>query len=87
MAKTGNTDVEVGATQIVGASPNNPEVKLVAGFFKGAKVTGDNRVDHTVEVRVGNPATGFNAKAPRSLAVDSSTVCLPSPSAIATPAG
>ncbi|GAA1391591.1 LytR C-terminal domain-containing protein [Luteococcus peritonei] len=86
IAKTGNTEVEVGATQIIGADVNNPEVKLVAGFFKGAKVTADGRADHTVEVRVGNAATGFNPKAPHQIAVTSPTVCLPSPSAIATPA-
>lgn len=87
VSRTGNTDVEVSTTQVIGADVDNPEVKLVAGFFKGAKVSADGRADHTVEVLVGNPATGFNAKAPKQVAVDSPTVCLPAPSSIATPAG
>ncbi|WP_420176757.1 LytR C-terminal domain-containing protein [Luteococcus sp. OSA5] len=81
--ETGNTEVEVNHTQIIGADVNNPEVKLVAGFFKDAKVSADGRADHSVEVRVGNPSTGFQPKAPRSLALDDPTVCLPSP--VATP--
>ncbi|MEL4503542.1 LytR C-terminal domain-containing protein [Luteococcus sp. H138] len=82
--KTGNTGIEVSTTQIIGADVNNPEVKLVSGFFKGAEVKADGRADHTVEVLVGNKETGFNAKAPSSIAVDTPTVCLPAP--IATPA-
>ncbi|MGO4957694.1 LytR C-terminal domain-containing protein [Luteococcus sp. Sow4_B9] len=79
VAKTGNTEVEVNHTQIIGADVNNPEVKLVAGFFKDAKVKADGRADHTVEVLVGNPVTGFQPKAPRSIDIDGPTVCLPEP--------
>lgn len=82
IGRTANTETRVTTTQIIGADPNNPEVKLVAGFFKGAKVTGDNRLDHTVDVLVGNEATGFTATAPTSIAVPTGTVCLP---ASATP--
>lgn len=83
VSKTGNTEVEVNQTQIIGADADNPEVKLVAGFFKGAQVKGDGRVDHSVEVLVGNKVTGFNRSAPTSIQVDNPTVCLPAP--VATP--
>lgn len=84
--QTANTDERVTTTRIVGADPASPEVKLVAGFFKGATVSGDGRVDHTVDVLVGNPTTGFNAAAATSIAVPGGQVCLPAPSKPATPA-
>lgn len=85
VVKTGNTEVEVSSTQIIGADVNNPEVKLVAGFFKGAEVKADGRADHSVEVLVGNKDTGWNEKAPAAIAVDTPTVCLPAPIATPTP--
>lgn len=83
--KTGNATDKVTTVQVIGAHTDDPEVELVASFFKGAKVVGDGRVDHTVEIRVGNPNTGFNADAPQQMQLKGRTVCLPSPSAIATP--
>ncbi|MEL4359140.1 MULTISPECIES: LytR C-terminal domain-containing protein [unclassified Luteococcus] len=85
VVKTGNTDVEVSAPQIIGAAVDNPEVKLVAGFFPGAQIKADGRADHTVEVLVGNQKTNFNPKAPASIAVTTPTVCLPAPIATPTP--
>lgn len=79
IAKTANTEDRVTATEIIGADANSPEVKLVAGFFKGAKVVADGRVDHTVDVRVGPQATGFNPAAPAVIAVPGGSVCLPAP--------
>lgn len=81
VAGTGNTDQKVTTTVIVGSAAADPEVKLVLGFFKNAKVRADKRVDHTVDVLVGSTFGGMNPKAPRSIAVSSGTVCLPSPSA------
>lgn len=83
VTKTGNTEVEVNHTQVIGADVNNPEVKLVAGFFKNAQVKADGRADHSVEVLVGNKNTGFTASAPKQVSVDGPTVCLPP--AVATP--
>lgn len=77
IGRTANTETRVTTTQIIGANPNNPEVKLVAGFFKGAKVSGDNRLDHTVDVLVGNENTGFNSEAATSVPVQNGVVCLP----------
>ncbi len=76
IGRTANTDTRVTTTQIIGANPDDPEVKLVAGFFKGAKVSGDDRLDHSVDVLVGHETTGFTASAPTSIAVNGA-VCLP----------
>ena len=34
-------------TQVIGATADSPEVKLVAGFFKGAKIVADGRATPT----------------------------------------
>lgn len=73
----GNTDREVETTIIVGAGKKNPEVLLVKGFFKGAKVEADERTDHSVDVLVGNKYGGFNKKAKTRIPVETETVCLP----------
>jgi len=82
---TGNTSEVVTSTVVVGASKNAPEVKLVLGFFKGAKVRADKRTDGTVDVLVGDGFGGFNAKAARQVAVPGGTVCLPPTSSSASP--
>src|SRR5215203_664753 len=64
--RTTNTAEKISKTVIVGADPKNPEVLLVKGFFKGAVVKGDKRVDHTVDVLVGNKYGGFNKGAKRT---------------------
>lgn len=77
-SRVGNTDAEtVSTTIVVGASKNNPEVKLVLTFFKKAKVREDKRSDHSVDVLVGNKYAGFNSKAATTIAVKTQTVCLP----------
>lgn len=80
---TGNATETVTTTTIVGAAKGNPEVKLLAGFFPGAKIVEDGRADHSVEVHVGNAKTGFTSSAPKQVKISGTTVCLPSP--IATP--
>lgn len=79
-----NTDTKVTKTVIVGNGAKNPEVLLVKSFFKGATVKADGRPNRTVDVMVGDSYSGFNSKAKTSIAVSTSTVCLPSQSA--TPA-
>lgn len=76
--RTTNTAEKISKTVIVGADPKNPEVLLVKGFFKGAVVKGDKRVDHTVDVLVGNKYGGFNKGAKRTYTVNADTLCLPS---------
>jgi len=82
--RTGNTDERIKATVIVGASADNPEVKLVLSYFKKATVRPDGRADHTVDVLVGNAFGGMNPSAKPSIAVPDGQACLPSPTAGAT---
>lgn len=74
-----NKEPLIEKTTITGSSENNPEVKLVAGFFADAEIKADGRVDNSVDVVVGNTYGGFNAKAATSIAVEGTQVCLPSP--------
>lgn len=77
-SRVGNTDAEtISTTIVVGASKNNPEVKLVLSFFNKAKVREDKRSDRSVDVLVGNKYGGFNTKAATTIAVKTETVCLP----------
>ena len=82
-----NTDPRVLTVLILGSSADNPEVQLVAGWFVDPQIEGDGRVDHTVDVIVGNSfseKTGFVAEPPLSIEIPSGKVCLP-PSATPTP--
>lgn len=72
-----NTDRAIDETIIVGASEDNPEVELVAKFFKKAKIESDGRSDRSVDVLVGDKYAGFNKKAKKSVKVEEETVCLP----------
>jgi LytR cell envelope-related transcriptional attenuator len=76
--RTTNTAEKISRTVIVGVNPKSPEVLLVKGFFKDALVKGDKRVDHTVDVLVGNKYAGFNKGAKRTYTVNADTLCLPS---------
>lgn len=97
VTRTGNSDERITQTIIRGTAADSPEVVLVAGFFKNAKIEADARVDHTVDVLVGarNPGeetdewAGMNKAAATELALPTGKVCLPassaSPTATATP--
>lgn len=78
-----NTDEAIEKTVIVGSSADNPEVKLVAGFFKDATIRADQRVDNTVDVLVGDTYGGFNSGAATTIKVAGGVACLPQ--ATATP--
>lgn len=80
----GNTKEEVKATIIVGANATDPEVLLVAAFFPGSTIRADQRVDHSVDVLVGDDFAGFNDQAARTIEVPGGTVCLPGSSASAS---
>jgi hypothetical protein len=84
--RTANTGEKIQKTVIVGAEVNNPEVLLVKRFFKDVVVKADHRVDHSVDVLVGNKYGGFNKNAKTTYSVTSKTVCLPSQNKTATPA-
>lgn len=77
VGQVSNTAEKVNETVIIGSGAKDPEVLLVKAFFKGAKVKGDKRADHSVDVLVGNKYQGFNSKAKTSIAVKTETVCLP----------
>lgn len=83
---TTNTVEKIQKTVIVGADPNNPEVKFVKTFFKESVVRADQRVDRTVDVLVGNKYGGFNKSAKTTYRVDTDTICLPSQTPSPTPA-
>jgi len=85
IGKVGNTDETVLTVVIIGSAEDNPEVQLVAAWFHDPVIQADQRVDHTVDVLVGNSfddpeGTGMAAEPPSSLEVPSGEVCLPNTS-------
>lgn len=82
--KVNNSEQRFTQTVIVGNSADDPEVKLVAGFFKSAKREGDGRPDHIVDVLLGDDYTGTKLDPQKSISVDG-PVCLPElPSSVAS---
>ncbi|WP_162143142.1 LytR C-terminal domain-containing protein [Granulicoccus phenolivorans] len=77
----GNTDQKYAETTITGYSPDSPEVQLVAKHFKNAKVVGNGRQDHGVEVVIGADYDSMVSNAPSSLEYSAPTICLPKPPA------
>ncbi len=74
--KVNNTDERLENTVIVGNSPDDPEVKLLLGFFKDATARGDGRADHVVDVLLGSNSSRITNPEVTSIAVDG-PVCLP----------
>lgn len=69
---------ETEGTIIVVQDKDNPEAKLVAAFFTDATFKEEpERIDHSVDVIVGNDFGGFDDEAAASIKVKASTVCLP----------
>ncbi len=77
MQPPSNSDETATATLVIGAKADDPAVKLVAGFFGGAIVQGDNRKTGVVDVIVGDNFGGFNDTAATEIAVPGGEVCLP----------
>jgi hypothetical protein len=84
--RTANTEENVQKTVIIGADAKSPEVVFVKSFFKDSVVRTDKRVDHSVDVLVGNKYAGFNKGAKTTYEVKSRTVCLPAQPSSASPA-
>lgn len=84
--RTSNTEENVQKTVIIGADAKSPEVLFIKSFFKDSVVRSDKRVDHSVDVLVGNKYAGFNKGGRTTYEVKSSTVCLPAQPSSATPA-
>ncbi|MBP8921422.1 MAG: LytR C-terminal domain-containing protein [Micropruina sp.] len=74
--RVNNAEVRHAETVIVGNAPDSPEVRLIAGFFKNAKISGDGRADHVVDVLLGDEYQGMVLNPKTSLPV-SGPVCLP----------
>ncbi len=86
--RTANTGEKVGQTVIVGAGAKNPEVLMVAAFFKKPAIRIDkNKADRSVDVLVGDKYGGFNKGAKTTLTVKAKTVCLPAAASPSTVLG
>lgn len=79
--KINNTNQRIATTTIVGRSADDPQVKLVAGFFKSPVIQADNRVDGTVDVLIGATFPGYVEKPATSIPLPDGTACLPKPAA------
>ncbi len=75
-----NQEDPVQKTTIVGSKTDNPEVKLVASMFKDVEIKGDDRVDNSVDVIIGDTYAGFNSNAATQISVPGGKACLPSQS-------
>jgi hypothetical protein len=74
--KVNNVDREIRETIVVGNAADDPEVKLVMGFFDNAIAEGDGRTDHVVDVLVGSAYAVREPPTATSVKVDG-PVCLP----------
>ncbi len=72
-----NADIDYETTHVFARVPEEPQAQLVAGFFAGVTVKGDDRIDGTVDVYLGTKYGGLVKDAPVTIAVPDQTVCLP----------
>ena len=70
-----NSDERVPNTVVVGNSVDDPEVKLMLGFFAGSTAKGDGRADHVVDVIMGDKDT--HIENPVASIPVNGPVCLP----------
>lgn len=82
--KINNTDQRLQSTVIVGGSKDDPQVRLVAGFFVKPTIEADGRVDGTVDVLLGADFPGYVAKPETSVALPDGRACLPAGTALPT---
>jgi len=84
-----NAEDRVPNTVVVGNSVDDPEVKLMLGFFTGSTAKGDGRADHVVDVIVSdkdvhieNPVSSIPVTGPVCLPpiTSSSETAIPTPS-------
>ncbi|MCL2653357.1 MAG: LytR C-terminal domain-containing protein [Propionibacteriaceae bacterium] len=77
------------ATTIVGGKADDPEVKLLMGFFPDSIAQADGRTDHSVDVLIGATWAGFDvsfkADAAPHVYVSKATICPPIVTPGATP--
>lgn len=85
VASTSNTSTTVDRTTVVGTKADAPEVKLVAGFLPGARLVGDGRSNHQVDVIIDNSFGGITQDAPTTVNVPGGTICVLASSASTTP--
>lgn len=78
--KVGNTDEKAVTTLIIGTAINSPEVELVASWFVNPEIRADERIDHSVDILVGNgyeEEKGMASEPPTSITISGDTICLP----------
>jgi hypothetical protein len=87
----GNKEANVAVILIVGAATDSPEVQLVSRWFVDPNIQGDGRVDHTVDIILGNSFDTYVAWAEDPdpvMQIPGGQVCLPetpTPSTTETP--
>lgn len=69
---------------VVGTSEDSPEVQLVRRALTNVDFRADGRIDHSVDVIIGNEQPGAAEKADLKVALPSGTACLPKPQAVDT---
>lgn len=72
-----NTNRETQNTLIVGSSTEALEVKLVSSYFKNPQILSDDRIDHSVDVILGNKYAGLSDKPLPSIPNPAGKLCLP----------
>ncbi|HSK32997.1 MAG TPA: LytR C-terminal domain-containing protein [Propionicimonas sp.] len=70
-----NAEERSPSTVVVGSSVDDPEVKLMLGFFTGSTAKGDGRGDHVVDVILGDKVT--QVESPVASVPVTGPVCLP----------
>jgi hypothetical protein len=82
--KYGNTDERLENTVIVGATEDDPQVKLLSYFFKDVTLRGDGRIDGVVDVLLGTNSVRIPEPKVTTVKVDG-PVCLPADLKLPTP--
>lgn len=72
-----NTAREAQNILIIGNAVENLEVKLVASYFKEPKIIADDRIDHSVDVILGNKYAGLSEKPLSGIPNPAGKLCLP----------
>ena len=76
VVKYGNTDERLESTVVVGRSTTDPQVQLVALYFKDATLRADDRIDGTVDILLGTKSEWNREPESESIPIEDE-VCLP----------
>lgn len=82
--KTDNTEERIKGT-VLRTNESSPQLlRLVASYFKDAKVEYDDRIDGTIDVLVGSDFQGFGDKPLKSVTAGKTLCVMPTPSVTPT---